>query len=74
MPQRIPYYPDAFSGWNVVSKFGSIISVIATILFAYIIYDIFLLTNLHVLIILEKFLLILLLYQNLIMKQIQLQL
>jgi len=41
MPRRIPDYPDAFSGWNAVSSFGSIISVIATILFGYIIYDIF---------------------------------
>jgi cytochrome c oxidase subunit 1 len=41
MPRRIPDYPDAFSGWNQVSSFGSIVSVVATILFGYIIYDIF---------------------------------
>ena len=41
MPRRIPDYPDAFSGWIVVSSFGSLVSVIATILFGYIIYDIF---------------------------------
>jgi cytochrome c oxidase subunit 1 len=41
MPRRIPDYPDAFSGWNAVSSFGSLISVIATVLFGYIIYDIF---------------------------------
>nr|QNH92709.1 cytochrome c oxidase subunit 1 [Wolfiporia cocos] len=41
MPRRIPDYPDAFAGWNTVSSFGSLISVIATILFGYIIYDIF---------------------------------
>jgi cytochrome c oxidase subunit 1 len=41
MPRRIPDYPDAFSGWNLISSLGSIISVIATILFGYIIYDIF---------------------------------
>ena len=41
MPRRIPDYPDAFSGWNAVSSFGSLISVFATILFGYIIYDIF---------------------------------
>jgi heme/copper-type cytochrome/quinol oxidase subunit 1 len=41
MPRRIPDYPDAFSGWNAVSSFGSIVSVIATLLFGYIIYDIF---------------------------------
>ena len=41
MPRRIPDYPDAFSGWNAVSSFGSLVSVIATIFFGYIIYDIF---------------------------------
>jgi heme/copper-type cytochrome/quinol oxidase subunit 1 len=41
MPRRIPDYPDAFSGWNAVSSLGSLISVIATLLFGYIIYDIF---------------------------------
>jgi len=41
MPRRIPDYPDAFSVWNAVSSFGSLISVVATILFSYIIYDLF---------------------------------
>ena len=41
MPRRIPDYPDAFSSWNAISSFGSIISVVATILFGYIIYDIY---------------------------------
>jgi cytochrome c oxidase subunit 1 len=41
MPRRIPDYPDAFAGWNAVSSFGSLVSVVSTILFAYIIYDIF---------------------------------
>ena len=41
MPRRIPDYPDAFAGWNAVSSFGSLVSVVATGLFAYIIYDIF---------------------------------
>ena len=41
MPRRIPDYPDAFAGWNAVSSFGSIISVVATILFGYILYGIF---------------------------------
>lgn len=41
MPRRIPDYPDAFTGWNAISSFGSLISVISTLLFAYIIYDIF---------------------------------
>jgi cytochrome c oxidase subunit 1 len=41
MPRRIPDYPDAFSGWNTISSYGSLVSVIATILFGYIIYDMF---------------------------------
>ena len=41
MPRRIPDYPDAFSGWNAISSFGSIVSVVATILFGYIVYDLF---------------------------------
>lgn len=40
MPRRIPDYPDAFAGFNMVSSFGSMISVAATRLFGYIIYDI----------------------------------
>ena len=38
MPRRISDYPDAFAGWNYVSSFGSIISVVATGLFLYIVY------------------------------------
>jgi len=41
MPRRIPDYPDAFSAWNAISSYGSIISVFATVLFGYIIYDTF---------------------------------
>ena len=41
MPRRIPDYPDAFIGWNIISSFGSLISVVATVLFGYIIFDIF---------------------------------
>ena len=41
MPRRIPDYPDAFTGWNAISSFGSLISVVASILFAYIIFDLF---------------------------------
>jgi cytochrome c oxidase subunit 1 len=39
MPRRIPDYPDAFEGWNTVSSVGSLISVAATVLFLYIVYD-----------------------------------
>ena len=38
MPRRISDYPDAFAGWNLISSFGSIISVISAWLFLYIVY------------------------------------
>ncbi len=38
MPRRISDYPDAFAGWNFISSFGSIVSVIATLLFLYLVY------------------------------------
>lgn len=41
MPRRIPDYPDAYSGWNAVATFGSYISVVAIVLFFYIIYRTF---------------------------------
>ena len=41
MPRRIPDYPDAFSVWNAVSSFGSLVSVIATIIFGIVIFNIF---------------------------------
>ena len=40
-PRRIPDYPDAFAGWNLISSFGSIVSLIASIVFIYLIYDLF---------------------------------
>src|SRR6056300_469055 len=39
MPRRIPDFPDAYSGWNYVSSFGSYISVFAIVLFFVIIYE-----------------------------------
>ena len=41
LPRRIADYPDAFAGWNEISSFGSLISLLSTVLFGYIIYDIF---------------------------------
>lgn len=41
MPRRIPDFPDAYAPWNFISSFGSIVSLVSTLLFMYIIYDIF---------------------------------
>ena len=38
MPRRISDYADAFAGWNMISSFGSIISVTATFLFLHALY------------------------------------
>lgn len=38
MPRRIPDYPDAFLGWNIISSYGSLISVLSTIIFLYMLY------------------------------------
>jgi heme/copper-type cytochrome/quinol oxidase subunit 2 len=38
MPRRISDYPDAYAGWNIISSFGSIISVIATVVFLHLVY------------------------------------
>ncbi|WP_431861194.1 cytochrome c oxidase subunit I [Azospirillum sp.] len=36
MPRRIPDYPDAFAGWNMISSIGSYISFGSTLLFVWI--------------------------------------
>ena len=38
-PRRISDYPDAFAGWNLISSYGSIISVVATGLFLQLVYS-----------------------------------
>ena len=42
MPRRIPDYPDAYAGWNLISSIGAYISTAGLILFIYIlIYTLF---------------------------------
>jgi len=41
MPRRIPDYPDAFAGWNLVSSLGSYISFASTLFFIYVIAEAF---------------------------------
>lgn len=35
MPRRIPQYPDAFIGWNWVSSWGSVLSIVSVIVGLY---------------------------------------
>lgn len=39
MPRRIPDYPDAFSDWNLVASFGSLLSFMGMFFFFYLVYD-----------------------------------
>ena len=41
MPRRIPDYPDAYYAWNAVSSFGSLISFIGSLVFFFLVYQIF---------------------------------
>ena len=41
MPRRIPDYPDAFAGWNMVSSIGSYVSAVGAVLFVYIVWRTF---------------------------------
>nr|YP_005090300.1 cytochrome c oxidase subunit I [Heterosigma akashiwo]ACS27118.1 cytochrome c oxidase subunit I [Heterosigma akashiwo]AHY03008.1 cytochrome c oxidase subunit 1 [Heterosigma akashiwo]AHY03009.1 cytochrome c oxidase subunit 1 [Heterosigma akashiwo]AHY03010.1 cytochrome c oxidase subunit 1 [Heterosigma akashiwo]AHY03011.1 cytochrome c oxidase subunit 1 [Heterosigma akashiwo] len=38
MPRRIPDYPDAYSGYNLIASYGSLLSAVATVFFFYIVY------------------------------------
>ena len=35
MPRRIPDYPDAFAGWNMVSSIGAVVSGIGLLVFLF---------------------------------------
>ena len=35
MPRRIPDYPDAYTGWNEISSYGSYISAFGVLIFLY---------------------------------------
>jgi len=38
MPRRIPDYPDAYAGWNLIASYGSYLSAVSTIFFFYVVY------------------------------------
>lgn len=39
MPRRYPDYPDAYASWNAICSYGSLLSLVSTFLFLYIIFD-----------------------------------
>jgi cytochrome c oxidase subunit 1 len=41
MPRRIPDYPDAFAGWNMISSVGSYISAFGALFFLFVIFRTF---------------------------------
>jgi cytochrome c oxidase subunit 1 len=41
MPRRIPDYPDAYAGWNMVSSYGAYITMASAVLFFYVVYRTF---------------------------------
>jgi heme/copper-type cytochrome/quinol oxidase subunit 1 len=41
MPRRIPDYPDAYAGWNMISSIGAYIAGASAIFFMYVVYRAF---------------------------------
>lgn len=41
MPRRIPDYPDAFAGWNMLASYGSYINLFGTLFFFFIVAQTF---------------------------------
>jgi len=41
MPRRVPDYPDAYTPYNYIASFGSLISLLASVFFIYLLIDIF---------------------------------
>jgi len=42
MPRRIPDYPDAYAGWNLVSSYGSYVTALGLLVFFYVLARVFL--------------------------------
>ena len=40
-PRRYNDFPDAYAGWNYISSFGSLLSLVGIIVFLYILYRLF---------------------------------
>jgi cytochrome c oxidase subunit I len=38
MPRRVPDYPDAYVGWNILASVGSMISAVSSVFFLYLVY------------------------------------
>jgi len=40
-PRRIPDYPDAYTGWNDIASYGSMISLVSVVILFFVLYSIF---------------------------------
>jgi heme/copper-type cytochrome/quinol oxidase subunit 1 len=38
MPRRIPDFPDSYTQWNTIASIGSIITMVSTTFFVYVIF------------------------------------